>query len=40
VVHYNTEVRLGNAMALLEKSFEIGDKAPQASPLIRKIIGA
>jgi pyrimidine-nucleoside phosphorylase len=39
-VHYNSEARLGNAMALLEKCFEIGDKAPQASPLIRKIIGA
>src|ERR1700732_1733927 len=39
-VHYNSEARLENAMALLGKSFEIGDKAPAASPLIRKIIGA
>jgi len=39
-VHYNSEARLEDAMALLGKSFEIGDKAPAASPLIRKIIGA
>ena len=39
-VHYNSEARLGNAMTVLAKSFEIGDKAPPASPLIRKIIGA
>jgi len=39
-VHYNSEARLENAMTLLGKSFEIGDKAPAVSPLIRKIIGA
>jgi len=39
-VHYNAEAQLSGAMALLGKSFEIGEKAPQPSPLIRKIIGA
>ena len=39
-VHYNSEAQLVNAMALLAKSFEIGDKAPQPLALIRKIIGA
>ena len=39
-VHYNEEARLAPAVALLEKSFEIGDTAPPAAPLVRKIIGA
>jgi len=39
-VHYNEESRLASAVALLEKSFEIGDTAPLAVPLVRKIIGA
>jgi len=33
-------VRLVPAMRLLAGSFEIGDQAPQAAPLVRKIIGA
>jgi pyrimidine-nucleoside phosphorylase len=39
-VHYNAEERLASATALLTNSFEIGDKAPPASPLVRKTIGA
>jgi pyrimidine-nucleoside phosphorylase len=39
-VHYNEEGRLAPAIALLEKSFEIGDAAPPPAPLVRKIIGA
>ena len=39
-VHYDSETRLDDALALLAKSFEIGDQAPQPSPLIGKIIGA
>jgi len=39
-VHYNDEARLEGARELLEKSFEIGPKAPRASPLVRKIIRA
>jgi pyrimidine-nucleoside phosphorylase len=38
--HYNADSRLGEAMALLENSFEIGPQAPPASPLVRKVIGA
>jgi pyrimidine-nucleoside phosphorylase len=39
-VHYNLDARLGDAMALLNNSFEIGSTAPPASPLVRKVIGA
>jgi pyrimidine-nucleoside phosphorylase len=39
-VHYNLDARLGDAMALLNNSFEIGPTAPAASPLVRKVIGA
>jgi pyrimidine-nucleoside phosphorylase/thymidine phosphorylase len=39
-VHYNLDSRLAEAMALLEKSFEIGDKAPPVSRLVRQVIGA
>jgi pyrimidine-nucleoside phosphorylase len=39
-VHYNSDARLAESLALLEKSFEIGPAAPPASPLVRKIIGA
>jgi pyrimidine-nucleoside phosphorylase len=38
--HYNLDSRLGEAMALLENSFEIGSAAPPVSPLVRKVIGA
>jgi len=39
-VHYNLDARLVPAMRLLSESFEIGDQAPPAAPLVRKIIGA
>ena len=39
-VHYNLDARLVPAMRLLSASFEIGDQAPPAMPLVRKIIGA
>ncbi len=39
-VHYNLDARLPPAMRLLSESFEIGDEAPPALPLVRKIIGA
>lgn len=39
-VHYNLDARLPPAMRLLSESFEIGDEAPAALPLVRKIIGA
>jgi pyrimidine-nucleoside phosphorylase/thymidine phosphorylase len=39
-VHYNLDALLPPAMRLLSKSFEIGDQAPPATPLVRKIIGA
>jgi pyrimidine-nucleoside phosphorylase len=38
--HYNLDARLPPAMRLLSESFEIGDEAPAALPLVRKIIGA
>jgi hypothetical protein len=34
------DARLVPAMRLLSESFEIGDQAPPAAPLVRKIIGA
>jgi pyrimidine-nucleoside phosphorylase len=39
-VHYNAETRLAEALALLEKSFDIGSAAPRQLPLVREIIGA
>jgi len=39
-VHYNSDARLEESMALLEGSFQIGPAAPPAQPLVRKIIGA
>jgi pyrimidine-nucleoside phosphorylase len=39
-VHYNLDSRLPRAVELLSRSFEIGEKAPPVSPLVRKIIGA
>src|ERR1700677_4447202 len=39
-VHYNLDARLVPAMRLLSTSFEIGDQAPSAAALVRKIIGA
>ncbi|MFY9802724.1 MAG: thymidine phosphorylase [Candidatus Acidiferrales bacterium] len=39
-VHYNLDSRLVHGMRLLSEAFEIGDHAPPAAPLVRKIIGA
>lgn len=39
-VHYNLDARLVHSVELLEKSYEIGPKAPPAIPLVRKVIGA
>jgi pyrimidine-nucleoside phosphorylase len=39
-VHYNKDARVADAVALLEKSFEIGDRAMAPLPLVRKIIGS
>jgi pyrimidine-nucleoside phosphorylase len=39
-VRYNLDSRLPHAVGLLNKSFEIGEKPPAKSPLVRKIIGA
>jgi pyrimidine-nucleoside phosphorylase len=39
-VHYNLDSRLVHAMRLLSEGFEVGDHAPPAVPLVRKIIGA
>lgn len=39
-VHYNQDTRLADAVALLEQSFEIGERAAVPLPLVRKIIGA
>jgi pyrimidine-nucleoside phosphorylase len=39
-VHYNSDARLADAVGLLEKSFEIGDRAAAALPLVRKTIGS
>ncbi|HUJ32282.1 MAG TPA: thymidine phosphorylase [Candidatus Acidoferrum sp.] len=38
-VHYNSDARLSEVTELLSRSFEIGDAAPQAAPLVRKVIG-
>ncbi len=38
-IHYNSETRLAEAKNLVAAAFEIGDVAPPASPLIRRIIG-
>jgi pyrimidine-nucleoside phosphorylase len=39
-VHYNSDAKLGESLALLARSFEIGDMRPERGPLVRKIIGA
>jgi len=39
-VHYNSDARLAEAMALLSNSFVIGDTAPKPAPLVRKVLGA
>jgi pyrimidine-nucleoside phosphorylase len=39
-VHYHLDSRLVHAMRLLSESFEVGDHAPPAVPLVRKILGA
>jgi pyrimidine-nucleoside phosphorylase len=39
-LHYNSEVRVGEARELVEESFSIGPKAPVRAPLVRRVIGA
>jgi len=39
-VHYNSDVRLGESLDLLAKSFEIGPQLPSILPLIQKTLGA
>ncbi len=39
-IHFNSEERKGEALAMLGMSFEIGPKKPAARPLVRRIIGA
>ena len=39
-IHYNSEGKLVPAARLLAQSFEIGDNAPAATPLVLKLIGA
>jgi pyrimidine-nucleoside phosphorylase len=39
-VRYNLDSRLSHSMDILARSFEIGPKPPQVSPLVRKVIGA
>jgi len=38
-IHYNSESKLAESKEIIFGSFEIGDKAPAARPLIRRIIG-
>ncbi len=39
-IHFNSEERKGEALAMLGMSFVIGPKKPAARPLVRRIIGA
>ena len=39
-IHYNSEVRLAEARKMIADSFMIGDNAPPARPLIRRILGS
>jgi pyrimidine-nucleoside phosphorylase len=39
-IHFNSEARKGEALAMLATSFEIGPTKPAARPLVRRIIGA
>ena len=39
-IHFNSEARKGEALAMLAMSFEIGPTKPAARPLVRRIIGA
>jgi pyrimidine-nucleoside phosphorylase len=39
-IQYNSQAKLAEARTLLSSAFEIGDVAPPAPPLIRRIIGA
>ena len=38
-IHYNSEARRGEALAMLGDSFIIGPDAPPARPLVRRVIG-
>ncbi len=37
-IHYNSDARLADARALIEQSYSIGSRQPQAGPLVRKVI--
>src|SRR5208282_5433101 len=39
-IHYNSDARFGEALAMLGDSFIIGPVAPAARPLVRRVIGA
>jgi pyrimidine-nucleoside phosphorylase len=39
-IHYNSDARRAEALALLSESFSIGPNPPKPRPLVRKIIGA
>jgi pyrimidine-nucleoside phosphorylase len=39
-IHFNSEARKGEALAMLATSFEVGPTKPAARPLVRRIIGA
>jgi pyrimidine-nucleoside phosphorylase len=39
-IHYNSDARLAEARRLVEQSYEIGDRAPEPAPLVRRVIGA
>ncbi len=39
-IHFNSEARKGEALAMLATSFEIGPTKPATRPLVRRIIGA
>jgi pyrimidine-nucleoside phosphorylase len=39
-IHFNSEAKKGEALAMLGMSFEVGAKKPAARPLVRKVIGA
>jgi pyrimidine-nucleoside phosphorylase len=39
-IHYNSDARFGEALAMLGESFVIGPSAPPVRPLVRKVIGA
>jgi pyrimidine-nucleoside phosphorylase len=39
-IHYNSDTKLAEAKALIAGSYFVGEKGPQQTPLVRRIIGA